>query len=360
MKKFLISLLCAFLLTGCTTKIVEAPTIEPLPLPEVTTGQRGELGIDNNINEETIDKYLNREDSVYFDMRMLNDPADYAAIGGSSILTGLVKGFRIIPYPYLCTVVGLPEVVGQGYSGKTLFSINEQNKYIANYKESKDILENIFPKDKNIFLMCGGGGYAGMTKNLLISQGYDENKIYNTGGFWNYHGENKIGIPVDRGVYNFKDINYSEIDFSLLTPIETPEKTDERIIEIKGNELKDLENKCEYFMLYVYSSGCVSCAKFRNVLEDYLEQNNLTIYAINNADFVDCDSEAKTCVHFTPAVVVYNDGKILSYLDPSLDSDAKYYESVEKFTEWMKDKTKEYCLEQAGVCTKYCSIDKNN
>ena len=29
--------------------------------------------------------------------------------------------------------------------------------------------------------MCGGGGYAGMTKKLLVSLGWDENKIYNVG-----------------------------------------------------------------------------------------------------------------------------------------------------------------------------------
>lgn len=50
-----------------------------LPLPEITGGQRGELGIDKNINEETIDKYLNRSDSVYRDMRMLKDPGNYEA-----------------------------------------------------------------------------------------------------------------------------------------------------------------------------------------------------------------------------------------------------------------------------------------
>ena len=47
-----------------------------------------------------------------------------------------------------------------------------------------DIIEQIFPKDKVIFLMCGGGGYAGMTKNFLVSMGWDENKIYNVGGYW--------------------------------------------------------------------------------------------------------------------------------------------------------------------------------
>ena len=55
----------------------------------------------------------------------------------------------------------------------------ENNEYIPNYNESISIINSLFPKDKYIFLMCGGGGYASMTKNLLISLGYDQNKIYN-------------------------------------------------------------------------------------------------------------------------------------------------------------------------------------
>mgnify|MGYP003306326125 CR=1 FL=1 len=54
----------------------------------------------------------------------------------------------------------------------------EAGKYEANYKESLEILEYYFPKDKNIFLMCGGGGYAGMTKTMLVTLGWDETKIY--------------------------------------------------------------------------------------------------------------------------------------------------------------------------------------
>ena len=36
--------------------------LEKLPKPEITGGERGTFGIDKNINEETIDKYLNRSD----------------------------------------------------------------------------------------------------------------------------------------------------------------------------------------------------------------------------------------------------------------------------------------------------------
>ena len=63
------------------------------------------------------------------------------------------------------------EEVGSPYSGKTLFYMDQNGEIKANYEESMAILEKLFPKDKYIFLMCGGGGYAGMTKNLLVSLG---------------------------------------------------------------------------------------------------------------------------------------------------------------------------------------------
>ena len=195
--------------------------LEKLPLPEVTSGQRGTLGIDKNINEETIDNYLGRSDSVYYDMRMLKDPGNYETIGGDSYLSGIVKGFEVLPYPYMTEVKGLPEAVGDSYKGETLFR-EENGKYTENYKESLEILEYFFPKDKNIFLMCGGGGYAGMTKNVLVSLGWDENKIYNVGGYWYYNGKNNINIKRitdNKTTYDFWKLTYHNIDFNLLTKV---------------------------------------------------------------------------------------------------------------------------------------------
>ena len=155
--------------------ILPKDNLSKMPKPQITGGERGKLGIDKNINEKTIDKYLNRSDSVYRDMRMLKDPGNYEAIGGDSYLSGMIEGFEVVPYPLLTEVKGLPEEVGESYKGKTLFT-EENGKYKANYKESIKFLEYYFPKDKKIFLICGGGGYAGMTKNLLVSLGWDKNK----------------------------------------------------------------------------------------------------------------------------------------------------------------------------------------
>lgn len=193
-----------------------------LPKPELSEGQRGELGVDKNINESTIDKYLGRSDAVYWDLRMLEDPGNYESIGGDRYLTGFVRGFQVVPYPYIATVSGLPESVGQGYSGLTLFSLQGDGSYKANYQESMSVLEDLFPKDKVIFLMCGGGGYAGMMKKLLVSFGWDTDKIYDVGGYWSYEGENKVEVKETaadgRVYYALWKVPYHEINFNTLTP----------------------------------------------------------------------------------------------------------------------------------------------
>jgi len=218
-KKIIIISIITLIIGLCVGYIIKPNDnkLPKLPKPEVTDGVRGTLGIDKNINEKTIDRYLNRKDSVYRDMRMLKDPGNYEAIGGDSYLSGIIEGFEVVPYPYLTEVKGLPEAVGDSYKGKTLFT-EENGIYKANYKESLEFLEYYFPKDKYIFLICGGGGYAGMTKKLLVSLGWDENKIYNVGGYWYYNGNHNVNIK-NNNKYDFWKVTYHDIDFNNLTEV---------------------------------------------------------------------------------------------------------------------------------------------
>lgn len=226
MKKNLKYVLLAILLLSIGLNIYilvnrKTSKVTNLPKPELSEGLRGTFGIDKNINETTIDNYLYRSDSVYRDMRMLKDPGNYEAIGGDSYLSGFIKGFEVVPYPYIVNVTGLPEEVGKTYEGKTLFTLKD-GKYIANYNESLSILEYLFPKDKNIFLMCGAGGYAGSTKEMLVALGWDENKIYNIGGYWYYNGNNNVEVKRttnNKTYYDFYKINYHNIDFTNLTKV---------------------------------------------------------------------------------------------------------------------------------------------
>ena len=70
--------------------------------------------------------------------------------------------------------------------------------------------------------MCGGGGYAGMTKNLLVELGWDANKIYVLGGYWSYEGKNSVSTVLKTNqdgtrVFDFSSVPYHNINFSVLT-----------------------------------------------------------------------------------------------------------------------------------------------
>jgi len=197
-----------------------------LPIPK--TDVNSQFGVDENINMETIDQYLGRDDVVYRDVRMLFDPADYAAIGGEADLTHTITGFKVVPYPYLATLSELP--VDGAYDGNCLLDVTwSENGTVESaqprYVESMMILEELFPKDKPIFLMCGGGGYAQMTKELLIYLGWDENKLYNIGANWTYTGENSLELIVypenagDQNIYATWRADYAYIVFDKLQPL---------------------------------------------------------------------------------------------------------------------------------------------
>ena len=222
MKKIL-SLICTLALMlslGCMAFADALPASEP--------DETNMFGVDKNINMETLDQYLLRDDVAYRDVRMLFDPADYAAIGGNADLASTVEGFRIVPYPYLATLSALP--VAGAYDGDTLYTLtwNEDGSIAtatANYEESMLVLEDLFPKDKAIFLMCGGGGYAGMTKSLLIFLGWDPALLYNVGGNWSYQGDHGVELIQYSEDANGNDYfatwraDYAYIDFSRLHPV---------------------------------------------------------------------------------------------------------------------------------------------
>lgn len=358
MKKLAILLTTIFLLmtVGCQSEV-------NLPLPQSQDGIRGDLGIDININESTIDNFLNRKDSVYRDVRMLKDDADFENIGGSSYLDGYISGFEVVPYPYLCTIEDLPSEVGKGYEGDTLFAY-EDNEYIANYEESMEIIEALFPRDKKIFLMCGGGGYAHMTKELLIGLGYDENKIYNVGGYWYYQGKNAVSTIYEENgevLHDFSFVNYHDIDFDTLTKIHDNKPIDRDVSKsieesdfIKLQTIEDLnklEEKHETFPLFVFLESCSTCAEFFPIVEEYAMNNDIEMYCINLHDIYKNTNSITSRIAYAPSIFIYKDGEVVDYLDSASKDDYDYYKSVEKLSEWFDTNININDFGKCSACT---------
>ena len=371
-------LLCSggyYLINTHINKNVEiSKSLKELPLPEVTGGERGKLGIDKNINELNIDEYLGRTDSVYRDMRMLEDPANYEAIGGDSYLSGYIKGFEIVPLPYLIPVDNLPEEVGKTYSGLTLFNKDANGNYVLNYEESMKIIEELFPKDKYIFLMCGGGGYAGMTKEFLVSLGWDKNKIYNVGGYWFYNGVNNVlvkKIVNGKVTYDFDNLPYHDINFNRLTKINKQVTLDDIYynkindeqfdIELDLNNVRDFNTDTEEGRIAAEKYWNETIQKKANIIDDLISNNASFVVIVQNTDEA-CGGEGVTLdrvaksyltsnkvysytinftifketnlydiVKYAPTVIVIEKGKIVAYID--LNKDA--FDNDEEIQNWI-------------------------
>ena len=129
------------------------------PLPPAEPDPNDQFGVDKNINMTTIDEWLGRPDVVYRDMRLIFDPARWEDIDEDPYASTVLPGFKMVPYPYLATMAPIP--VTEYYEDETLFTCkwSEEGELLSvksNYKESLNILRELFPKDKPIFLCCGG------------------------------------------------------------------------------------------------------------------------------------------------------------------------------------------------------------
>ena len=202
------------LLPGCSTGASSASSdAEGQSAPHATTASAGAASlpsmppaspssdsmfdVDENINMETIDEWILRDDCIYRDMRMVKDPAAYEEIGGNSDLAITIEGFTICPFPYIGTLQPLP--VSGAYDGERLFDIEwgEDGEIVSatsNYAQSERLVEELFPRDKKILLICGGGGYASMMRKLLIHLGWNADDVYNVGGAWEYTGYRAVEL----------------------------------------------------------------------------------------------------------------------------------------------------------------------
>lgn len=160
------------ILSACGSTSANEPIGTGLVEMPQARSTEGDYSVDaSSITSANLLEYLNRSDTVYIDLRNYEDYA-----------LKHFKNFEVIPYFALVfdEAAGTPDKP-QLFGGSL-------DAPIATYKSSKSILENLFPKGKNIVLMCQSGGRVEKLMKLLESLDYDMSKVYNVGGIAQYTG----------------------------------------------------------------------------------------------------------------------------------------------------------------------------
>ena len=92
----------------------------------------------------------------------------------------------------------------------------------------------------------------------------------------------------------------------------------EHIIEISLDEFKEKMANKESFALYVGNEGCTHCVSYRPVLEQVLEDYDITIYQIDNSKLDNSEfAEFRTYINIssTPTVAFITNGQEESTLN---------------------------------------------
>jgi len=108
------------------------------------------------------------------------------------------------------------------------------------------------------------------------------------------------------------------------------------LLRITKDEFEDLEKNKENFILFVHIPGvCQVSLPFAPIVEEFIKENNITIYSLPFYEITDTSIEEY--VKFSPSVLIYKNGSVLSYLDSTKDEHLEYYKTIESFTKWIKE-----------------------
>jgi len=114
------------------------------------------------------------------------------------------------------------------------------------------------------------------------------------------------------------------------------------IIKIDQDEYNRLVNSEETFIIFISALLCPAVTDFRDIINEFTINNNLTIYEINFENIKETNLDKK--VKYYPSVAIIKKGKVVRYLDADSKKDKECYESISGLEE---------CL------SKYIYLNKN-
>ena len=102
--------------------------------------------------------------------------------------------------------------------------------------------------------------------------------------------------------------------------------------EIESNDLNNLINDKESFAIFIHQPFCSTSYEFNKILTKFAEENKISFYKMS------FDEMKKTVMYenikYYPSFAIYNDGKLIDFLEADSDEDLNRYKDMEEFKNW--------------------------
>ncbi len=102
--------------------------------------------------------------------------------------------------------------------------------------------------------------------------------------------------------------------------------------EINETDLENLIDDKESFAVFVYQEESTTSSNFSEVLDEFINKYNITIYMISFSSIE--DTVLEKYVKYYPSFVILKKGKVISYLKMDSDDDTKCFENLTNFEDW--------------------------
>lgn len=102
--------------------------------------------------------------------------------------------------------------------------------------------------------------------------------------------------------------------------------------EIDSNDLNDLINDKESFAIFIHQPFCSTSYEFNKILTMFAEENKISFYKMS------FDEMKKTVMYenikYYPSFAIYNNGKLIDFLEADSNEDLNRYKDMEEFKNW--------------------------
>lgn len=109
--------------------------------------------------------------------------------------------------------------------------------------------------------------------------------------------------------------------------------TKENYEEINLSDLEKLQKEKKSFVLFTYASFCPFKTPSDEIFKSVFKKSKMKLYAIGYDKLK--DNEITNTIKYAPSVIIFKEGKIVSYLDANSDDDYDRYQNKKEFKSWL-------------------------